>query len=519
MKEKQLRWISGLLSVLLVFFLALPAFAEDDALQEETPVLLFAEPTTEPAEEPTDEPATEPVTEPVTAPVTEPTTEPTTAPVTEPTTEPTTAPVHTHRFGSWKLTRKATDKKNGQFTRTCAGCGEVQTRRIARVGSVKLFTNEKHYSGKALTTTVTVKDKDGKVLRSGKDYKLQWKNNVNVGLAEVKVSGAGNYKFSLSRFMRIVPRNTGFSKAVASVNTLILRWKPVKKQADGYQIQYGTDKKFGKGTKTVKVTGAASVYTALSGLKQKTTYSVRMRTFRKVGQRTFYSVWSKVRTLKTMVAAAHTIDGQLPAGKRVPVSYFDDVVFVGDSITEGLRYYAMASGALGNAKFLSAVSLSATNALWNVSDRSKHPRWNGQKMKLEQSVPLTGAKKVYVMLGMNDITSVGVDRSVTNIETVCSNILKAAPDVQIYIESITPRANVQADDIGVLNNTSITRCNEKLAALCLKRGWYFVNVAEAMFDGNGYFKSEYCSDRSSMGMHFTYPGCAAWVDYLYTHTV
>ena len=271
--------------------------------------------------------------------------------------------------------------------------------------------------------------------------------------------------------------------------------------------------------KTVKVTGAASVYTALSGLKQKTTYSVRMRTFRKVGQRTFYSVWSKVRTLKTMVAAAHTIDGQLPAGKRVPVSYFDDVVFVGDSITEGLRYYAMASGALGNAKFLSAVSLSATNALWNVSDRSKHPRWNGQKMKLEQSVPLTGAKKVYVMLGMNDITSVGVDRSVTNIETVCSNILKAAPDVQIYIESITPRANVQADDIGVLNNTSITRCNEKLAALCLKRGWYFVNVAEAMFDGNGYFKSEYCSDRSSMGMHFTYPGCAAWVDYLYTHTV
>ena len=40
-----------------------------------------------------------------------------------------------------------------------------------------------------------------------------------------------------------------------------------------------------------------------------------------------------------------------------------------------------------------------------------------------------------------------------------------------------------------------------------------------MFDGNGYFKSEYCSDRSSMGMHFTYPGCAAWVDYLYTHTV
>ncbi len=245
---------------------------------------------------------------------------------------------------------------------------------------------------------------------------------------------------------------------------------------------------------------------------------MRIRTFRTVGKRTFCSGWSKVKTLTTAAAGAHTIDGQLPAGSRVKASYFDDVVFVGDSITEGLRYYAMSSGALGKAKFLSAVSLSATNALWSVSDRSVHPRWNGKKMKLEASVPLTGAKKVYLMLGMNDITSVGVDRSVTNIETVCSNILKAAPDVQIYIESITPRANVQASDIRVLNNASITRCNEKLAAVCLKRGWYFVNVAETMFDANGYFKQEYCSDRTGMGMHFTYPGCAAWVDYLYTHT-
>ena len=507
MKKKQLQRISGLLSVLLVFLLAIPAFAADETLVSPAPTDEFLqETTTEPAAETTTEPATEP------------TTEPTTVPTTVPTTEPTTEPAHQHRFGKWVLTRKATDKKNGQFTRTCSVCGTSQTKRIARVASVKLRTNEKHYTGKALTATVTVKNKDGKALRADKDYKVKWKNNVNVGLATVTVSGVGNYKFKLTRQMRIVPQSTGFTKAIPSITTAILRWKAVKKQADGYQIQIGADKNFGKGTKTLKLSGTDTVYTALNGLKQKTGYAVRMRVYRTVGKRTFYSAWSKVKTFKTMAAGAHTIEGQLPASSRAPVSYFDDVVFVGDSITEGLRYYATASGALGKAQFLSAVSLSATNALWSVSDRSVHPRWNGQKMKLEKSIPLTGAKKVYIMLGMNDITSVGVDRSVTNFETVCNNILKAAPGVQIFVESVTPRANVQASDIGVLNNQSITRYNEKLAALCLKRGWYFVNVAETLFDQNGYFKSEYCSDRTGMGMHFTYPGCAAWVDYLYTHT-
>ena len=35
---------------------------------------------------------------------------------------------------------------------------------------------------------------------------------------------------------------------------------------------------------------------------------------------------------------------------------------------------------------------------------------------------------------------------------------------------------------------------------------YYLNVAEVFKDENGYLKLEYCSDRNSMGMHFTYDG-------------
>ena len=47
--------------------------------------------------------------------------------------------------------------------------------------------------------------------------------------------------------------------------------------------------------------------------------------------------------------------------------------------------------------------------------------------------------------------------------------------------------------------------------------WYFVNVAEAVRDENGFLRPEFCSDPKAMGMHFTYDGTKAWVSYLKTH--
>jgi lysophospholipase L1-like esterase len=214
-----------------------------------------------------------------------------------------------------------------------------------------------------------------------------------------------------------------------------------------------------------------------------------------------------------------TTSPALPLSDRVDETYFDDVLFIGDSISEGLFNYAAAKETLGDARFLTSVSLSATNALWDVSSRSVHPRWEGEKMKVENAVPLTGKTKVYLMLGMNDIISVGVDKSVQNFTTLCNKILANAPDVQLYVESVTPRTNQGAkSDNGVLNNKNINLYNRKLAALCQQRGWYFVNVAEVMFDSTGYLNRSYCSDPNGMGMHFANAGCKVWVEYLYTHT-
>lgn len=221
------------------------------------------------------------------------------------------------------------------------------------------------------------------------------------------------------------------------------------------------------------------------------------------------------------------VDGEIPyalaEGARVDDSYFDDAVFIGDSVSLKLEKYVTAkrnsdASFFGGAQFLTAGSMGSGNALQAVSGDSIHPLYNGQKMALADSVKASGAKKVYIMLGMNDLAPYGVDGAVNNMQTLIEGILEKTPDAQIFVESATPLVAAQNVESHKLKNSNIALYNQKLSALCQQKGWYFVNVWSAVQDGNGNLISSYCSDPDSMGIHFTDTGCEVWLDYLYTHT-
>ena len=215
-----------------------------------------------------------------------------------------------------------------------------------------------------------------------------------------------------------------------------------------------------------------------------------------------------------------TMSAVVPLSERAAPAYFDDALFIGDSISEGLATFEAAKDVLGAAQFLTSVSLSATNALWDVSARSVHPRFQGEKRKLEDAVALSGAKKVYLMLGMNDIIAVGVERAAEKFEILCGKILENAPDVELIVQSVTPLAGEgKTSGEHTLNNTTVNEYNGLLEKLCLENGWHYLNVAEALRGPDGRLQRDFCSDPDGMGMHLTFTGCEAWVDYLYTHTV
>ncbi|MDY3014985.1 MAG: GDSL-type esterase/lipase family protein [Evtepia sp.] len=208
----------------------------------------------------------------------------------------------------------------------------------------------------------------------------------------------------------------------------------------------------------------------------------------------------------------------VPASETVDPSWFNDAAFVGDSVSVMLESYNSSSNQLGEADFFCSVSLSQTNALSYQAGNSRlpeYPKGSGQRPKLEDGIAASGAKKVYIMLGMNCIAG-GVDRACKDLVTLVDRILEKSPGATILIQSVTPMTadSPRADDS--LNNTTIGAFNTRMQEICQERQWYFVDVSEAVKDEAGYLRADFSGDKA-MGIHFNYNGAAAWAEYLLTH--
>ena len=204
----------------------------------------------------------------------------------------------------------------------------------------------------------------------------------------------------------------------------------------------------------------------------------------------------------------------VPAGEEVSMAYWGHTAFIGDSVSVMLESYCNSSQALAGTKFLCAGSMSATNMLGGQI-LPEWPKGSGNHPPIQDSVKATGADVVYIMLGMNNI-SMG-ERAVRDMLTIATNIQEANPDVTLIFQSVTPMIKDSPRKTASLNNDTINAYNEKIRAMAQEHQWYYVNVAEAVRDEEGYLRNEYCSDPKAMGMHFTYDGTRAWVDYLKTH--
>ena len=208
------------------------------------------------------------------------------------------------------------------------------------------------------------------------------------------------------------------------------------------------------------------------------------------------------------------VETEAPVKGPVDASWFDDAVFVGDSVTLKLSYYADSNpDELGDAQFFCAGSLGYANALWDIDDPiAVHPFYKGQNRLTEYCASDTGAKKVLIMLGMNDVGLYGVEATIENADTLTSRILKNSPDVQIYMQSTTPI--LYGHEIGDLNNNTIDEFNVELEKFAAEKGFKYIDVHSHLEDENGYLKDEYCSDPDAQGIHFTDAACGIWVDVL-----
>ena len=217
-----------------------------------------------------------------------------------------------------------------------------------------------------------------------------------------------------------------------------------------------------------------------------------------------------VQTLSTGTTTALDFRmAALPRTAPVEKSWFSQVSFVGDSLTQGMQMY---DTGLPGAMFCAYRGV-GPNAIVNGTSCK---RADGVAEVPLDALTAQQPKAVYLLLGTNVL---GTDSDYTSFLTyyrlMLDMISQALPNTKIYVQSITPvRPEVSQKSSG-LYKERLCEINDALSAIALEKGCTFLNLWEALADENGDLIEEYAQPD---GYHLLPAGYDAWVDYLCTHT-
>ena len=190
---------------------------------------------------------------------------------------------------------------------------------------------------------------------------------------------------------------------------------------------------------------------------------------------------------------------------QVADSYFDDAAFIGDSRTQGLQLYT----GLPNATFYATQGL-----MVDTFFSKKFVKAGGGKITLPDAMKNQTFKKVYIMLGVNELGWAYEKVFIQKYGEVVDKVKELQPDAKIYVQSILPVTKAKSDGDAIYNNTKISRYNELIEQMCREKGVTYLHVADAVGLDNGALPAGSATD----GVHLNREYCYKWLDYLKTHT-
>lgn len=199
-----------------------------------------------------------------------------------------------------------------------------------------------------------------------------------------------------------------------------------------------------------------------------------------------------------------------PGCGQVDLSYFSDAAFLGDSLTVGFSDYSIN---LGGALICGYTGV-GPDAIVNRSAVKSSVR--GQEVALDV-LAAARPKKLYLLLGTNTLTTLGAaDRFLAYYGQMLDLLRQAlGDDCVIYVQSIPPvRPEAAAEKPGLASDV-LHSVNEQLAQLAAQKGCVYLDLWEAMADGEGNLKEVLAAPD---GVHFSAGnGYGAWVTYLRNH--
>ena len=206
----------------------------------------------------------------------------------------------------------------------------------------------------------------------------------------------------------------------------------------------------------------------------------------------------------------YDLSAAVPESTAVGNEYFDDAVFIGNSLIVGLQRTVP----LG-ARYFASIGLNVSQ----VFTKELVPMKSGKIFTISDALATVEFSKVYLMFGINELGWGSIASFIGYYGQIIDRIREINPDAIIYVQSILPineeKWAKSRDFQSCINNYAVATFNQKILDMCVEKNAAFVNVGEVLRDETG----NLFADATSDGIHIGGTYATMWVDYLKTHTV
>ena len=206
----------------------------------------------------------------------------------------------------------------------------------------------------------------------------------------------------------------------------------------------------------------------------------------------------------------YDLTAAVPEGEAVGDDYFDDAVFIGNSLIVGLQRTVPL-----NARYFASIGLNVSQ----VFTKELVPMKSGNVFTISDALATVKFSKVYLMFGINELGWGSITSFISYYGQIIDRIREINPEAIVYVQSILPineeKWAKSRDYQSYINNYAVATFNQKIIEMCVQKNAAFVNVGEVLTDETG----NLFADATSDGIHIGGTYATMWVDYLKTHTV
>lgn len=193
------------------------------------------------------------------------------------------------------------------------------------------------------------------------------------------------------------------------------------------------------------------------------------------------------------------------------MEYIDKMVFLGDSTTYGMKYYAVLSDGKDTKQVWTPSNGTLTLSYQGFA-AIVYPE-DGSEIPIRDAVTQSLPEYMVITLGVNGVSFMEEDYFKSEYTDLVTDIQSISPDTKIILQSIFPVAS-NYEYLSSINNEKIAAANGWILEVAENTSTGFLNTASVLVGADGWLPQEY---QNGDGLHLNEIGFGIVLSYIRTH--